>query len=166
MARDPVCGMTVDPEKAAAQVDLDGETYFFCAKGCAQEFSANPERYLDQAPAAHASAVAKLTAIQPAALSLVPRPDQKQIRYTCPMHPEVIQLGPGACPTCGMALEPMDIAVEETPEAEYISMRNRCYFSAILTVPVLVLGMFGEKLGLHLSGAIRNWIELLLATPV
>jgi len=166
MARDPVCGMTVEPEKAAAQLDHDGETYFFCAKGCAQKFSANPERYLNQASAAHTSAAAKLAAIQPAALSLVPRSDENQIRYTCPMHPEVIQLGPGACPKCGMALEPMDIAVEETPDAEYISMRNRFYFSAILTVPVLALGMFGEKLGLHLSGAIRNWIELLLATPV
>src|SRR5258707_3008426 len=166
MARDPVCGMTVDPEKAAAQVDLDGETYFFCAKAGAKKFSANPERYLDKAPAAHASAVAKLTAIQPAALSLVPRPDQKQIRYTCPMHPEIIQLGPGACPKCGMALEPMDIATEETPDVEYISMRNRFFFSAVLTVPVFVLGMFGKKLGLHLSGKLCNWIELLLATPV
>ena len=63
-----------------------------------------------------------------------------------------------------MALEPMDIAAEETPDAEYISMRNRFYCSAILTVPVLVPGIFGEKLGLHLSGDVRNWIELLLAT--
>src|SRR6266404_985250 len=167
MARDPVCGMTVDPAKAAAHFEHHGETYFFCAKGCAQKFSANPKRYLNRLPAAApASAAAKLTAIEPAAASPVPTPEQKQIRYTCPMHPEIIQLGPGACPKCGMALEPMDITAEETPDAEYVAMRNRFYFSAILTAPVLILGMFGEKLGLHLSGAVGNWIELLLATPV
>src|SRR6267378_8672273 len=142
MARDPVCGMTVDPAKAAAHFEHHGETYFFCTKGCAQKFSANPERYLDPSlTAAPSSAEAKLTAIQPAAPSPVPAPTQKQVRYTCPMHHEVIQLGPGTCPKCGMALEPMDITAEETPEAEYISMRNRFYFSAIFTVPVLVLGM-------------------------
>jgi P-type Cu+ transporter len=167
MTRDPVCGMTVDPAKAAAHFEHHGETYFFCAKGCAQKFSANPEGYLNHLPtAAPASAAAKRTAIQPAAASPVLTPEQKQIRYTCPMHPEIIQLGPGACPKCGMALEPMDITAEGTPDAEYISMRQRFFFSAILTVPVLALGMFGEKLGLHLSGEVRNWIEFSLATPV
>ncbi len=167
MTRDPVCGMTVDSTKAAAHFEHRGETYFFCAKGCAEKFSANPERYLNPSPtAAPASSATNLTAIQPAAPSPVPAPAQEQIRYTCPMHPEIIRLGPGTCPKCGMALEPMDIAAEETPDAEYISMRNRFCFSAILTVPVLVLGMFGEKLGLPLSGELRNWIELLLSTPV
>jgi len=157
--------MTVDPAKAAAHFEHRGETYFFCAKGCAQKFSADPERYLNPSPtAAPSSAIATLASIRPAA----PRaaaPGQ-QTRYTCPMHPEIVQLGPGSCPKCGMALEPMDIVADETPDAEYISMRKRFFFSAILSVPVLVLGMFGAKLGLHLSGALRNWIELLLATPV
>jgi Cu+-exporting ATPase len=159
--------MTVDPAKAAAHFEHHGETYFFCAKGCAQKFSANPERYLNPSPtAAPASAAANLTAIQPAAPSPVPAPAQKQLRYTCPMHPEIIRLGPDTCPKCGMALEPMDIVAEETPDAEYMSMRKRFFFSAIATVPVLVLGMFGEKLGLLLSGEVRNWIELSLASPV
>jgi len=157
--------MTVDPAKAAAHFEHRGETYFFCAKGCAQKFSADPERYLNPSPtAAPSSAIATLASIRPAA----PRaaaPGQ-QTRYTCPMHPEIVQLGPGSCPKCGMALEAMDIVADETPDAEYISMRKRFFFSAILSVPVLVLGMFGAKLGLHLSGALRNWIELLLATPV
>ena len=167
MTRDPVCGMSVDSRKAAAHLEHRGETYFFCAKGCAQKFSANPERYLNRSPTpAPASAASELTAILPATPSLPSTPEQKQIRYTCPMHPEIIQLGPGACPKCGMALEPMDIASEETPDVEYISMRNRFLFSAILTAPVFVLGMFGKKLGLHLSGELCNWIELLLATPV
>jgi P-type Cu+ transporter len=167
MTRDPVCGMSVDSRKAAAHLEHRGETYFFCAKGCAQKFSANPERYLNRSPTpAPASAASELTVILPATPSLPSTPEEKQIRYTCPMHPEIIQLGPGACPKCGMALEPMDIATEETPDVEYISMRNRFFFSAILTVPVFVLGMFGRKLGLHLSGELCNWIELLLATPV
>jgi len=167
MTRDPVCGMSVDSRKAAVHLEHRGETYFFCAKGCAQKFSANPERYLNRSPTpAPASAASELAAILPATPSLPSTPEQKQIRYTCPMHPEIIQLGPGACPKCGMALEPMDIATEETPDVEYISMRNRFFFSAILTVPVFVLGMFGKKLGLHLSGELCNWIELLLATPV
>jgi len=167
MTRDPVCGMSVDSRKAAAHLEHRGETYFFCAKGCAQKFSANPERYLNRPPTpAPASAASELTAILAATPSLPSTPEQKQIRYTCPMHPEIIRLGPGACPKCGMALEPMDIATEETPDVEYISMRNRFFFSAILTVPVFVLGMFCKKLGPHLSGELCNWIELLLATPV
>jgi P-type Cu+ transporter len=166
MARDPVCGMTVDPAENAAHLEHHGETYFFCAKGCAQKFAAHPERYLNRLPTAKpTSSAAKLTEIRPAA-PREPMPEQKQIRYTCPMHPEIIQLGPGACPKCGMALEPLDITAEETPDAEYISMRKRFWFSAILAVPVLVIGMSGEKLGMHLSGEVRNWIELSLATPV
>src|SRR5947207_9053016 len=166
MTRDPVCGMTVDPAKAAAHFEHRGETYFFCAKVCAQKFAANPERYLNpSSPAAPPSSATDLTAT-PAAAQRAPSPRQKQIRYTCPMHPEIIRLGPGSCPKCGMALEPMDIVAEEKLDPEYLSMGNRFWFSAILTVPVLVLGMFGEKLGWHFSGEIRNWIELSLATPV
>src|SRR5712672_1251845 len=165
MARDPVCGMTVDPAKAAAHFEHRGETYFFCARGCAQKFSADPQRYLNPSPtAAPSSAIATHASIRPAA-PRAPAAGQ-QTRYTCPMHPEIVQLGPGSCPKCGMALEPMDIVADETPDAEYLSMRKRFFFSAILSVPVLVLGMFGARLGLHLSGALRNWIELLLATPV
>src|SRR5438132_8117783 len=107
MTRDPVCGMNVDTAKAAAHFEHNGKTYVFCAKGCAQKFSANPGRYLDPSPTAPpVGAAAKLTAIRSAAPSTVPAPAQKQIRYTCPMHPEIIRLGPGACPKCGMALEP------------------------------------------------------------
>src|SRR5258708_5075211 len=157
MARDPVCGMTVDPAKAAAQLDHRGETYFFCAKGCAQKFAANIEHYLSQSSAPFVAMSTVSNSMKPATPS-EPTPERKQIRYTCTMHPEIIQLGPGACQKCGMALEPMDITAEETPDAEYISMRKRFWFSAILTVPVLALGMFGERLGMHLSGGVRNWI--------
>jgi len=170
MARDPVCGMTVDPAKAAAHAEHKGETYYFCAKGCAQKFSANPEKYLQPASLIPAIVPAMVTAINPAPIaspaSVPPAAAAKQVRYTCPMHPEVIQIGPGACPKCGMALEPMDVVAEESVDPEYASMSKRFWLSLILSVPVFVLEMFGEKLGLPLSGTIVHWIEFVVAAPV
>ncbi|HEY1422408.1 MAG TPA: HAD-IC family P-type ATPase, partial [Candidatus Acidoferrum sp.] len=165
MARDPVCGMTVEPAKAAARMEHAGETYYFCGKGCAQKFSANPEKYLHPAPVAATHSSPALISIQPAATPAAAI-DAKQIRYTCPMDPEIIQMGPGVCPKCGMALEPMDIMAEDAPDPEYDSMRKRFWFSAVLSVPVLVLGMVGERLGMRVSGAILHWIEFALAAPV
>src|SRR4030095_4360016 len=103
MARDPVCGMTVDPATAAAHVEHRGETYYFCAKGCAHRFSATPEQYLQAVPApvAESSSHAQHRVSIPGVT-----PQQKTIRYTCPMHPEVLQWGPSTCPKCGMGLEP------------------------------------------------------------
>jgi len=161
--------MTVDPAKAAAHVEHRGETYYFCAKGCALKFSANPEKYLQ--PAQLIPAIAPMVkTIQVAPISspanVPPADAAKQVRYTCPMHPEVIQFGPGSCPKCGMALEPIDIVAEESVDPEYQSMNKRFWLSLILSVPVFVLGMFGEKLGLPLSGTVLHWIEFVLAAPV
>jgi Cu+-exporting ATPase len=166
MARDPVCGMTVDPAKAAAHAEHQGETYYFCAKGCAQKFSANPEKYLQAAPLIPVTAPAKIIAIQAAPIATPtasPVAATTQIRYTCPMHPEVLQFGPGSCPKCGMALEPMDIVAEESVDPEYQSMSKRFWVSSILSVPVLVLG---DRLFLHLSGLELHWFEFFLAAPV
>jgi len=88
------------------------------------------------------------------------------VRYTCPMDPEIVQIGPGACPICGMALEPMDVVAEEQPDPEYDSMRKRFWVSAALSLPLLILSMFGEWLGLHWQSGTRNAVEFLLATPV
>jgi P-type Cu+ transporter len=90
----------------------------------------------------------------------------KNVRYTCPMHPEIVQIGPGTCPKCGMALEPMDIVAEEQAEPEYESMRKRFWVSVAFSLALLVLSMFGEMLGLRLQPGTKNAIELLLATPV
>src|ERR1700688_3807593 len=120
MARDPVCGMTVDPAKAAAHFEHHGETYFFCARGCAQKFSADPERYLNLSPAAApSSAIATLASIRPAA-PRAPAPGQ-QTRYTCPMHPEIVQLGPRSGPERGRELERTDIVDDATPDAGFVS---------------------------------------------
>ena len=100
-----------------------------------------------------------------AAPSLAAGPE-KEIRYTCPMHPEIIRFGPGTCPICGMALEPMDVFAEVEADPEYDSMRLRFWVSAALSLPVLLLSMLGESFSLHLTPAIRNVVEFLLATPV
>ncbi len=195
MERDPVCGMSVDPGKAAAKVEHSGKTYYFCAPGCAKRFQQAPEKYLQSAHAAPSPLVSLHAASQsshsaalatdeaepaqhPASvvtahghaehkpISEKSSPAGKQVRYTCPMHPEIVQIGPGSCPICGMALEPMDVFAEVEADPEYDSMRLRFWISAVLSVPLLVLGMFGESLGLHIAPNALHWIELALATPV
>jgi len=143
-ALDPVCGMTVDPQHAAGSSVYQGKTYYFCSKGCVAKFETDPEKYLH--PTAPPEPMdAKSTAAG--------------VEYTCPMHPEVRQIGPGSCPKCGMALEPVTFTAANVDEVnpEYIDMRRRFWISAALTAPLLVL-MF---LGTHL-----RWVEFALATPV
>ncbi len=166
MERDPVCGMNVEPAKAAATRQLVGKTYYFCARKCAERFDRAPEQFLAVPCASPMGGSGAPVSEKSVAFTPASSAEQKEIRYTCPMHPEVVQWGPGTCPKCGMALEPMDIVSEERPDSEYASMRRRFWLSALFTAPVLVLGMLGERLGFHLSGAVRNWVELLLAAPV
>jgi P-type Cu+ transporter len=149
MERDPVCGMTVAPETAKASVEHAGKRYFFCAEGCARRFQQDPEKYLTPAkPTASTVSAAQ------------------GVRYTCPMHPEIVQIGPGTCPKCGMALEPMDIVAEEQVDPEYESMRKRFWVAAVLSVPVLIISMAGDSVGLSMAPATKNAIQLLLTTPV
>jgi P-type Cu+ transporter len=155
--KDPVCGMVVDPQKAAGKVEHDGKTYYFCSARCAERFRNEPEKFL----AAPGTAGMERKASPVAAPAVA-----KNVRYTCPMHPEIVQIGPGTCPKCGMALEPMDMVAEEQADPEYESMRRRFWVSAAVSLPLLVLSMFGEMLGLRVQPGTRNAIELLLATPV
>ena len=147
---DPVCGMSVDPQKTAHHATHAGNDYHFCSAGCRDRFVADPDRYL--------GAVA------------VPVPDdQPGMIWTCPMHPEVRQDHPGACPICGMALEPAMVTADEGPSAELIDMTRRFWIGLVLSLPVLVLEMGG-----HLFPALHHlipmkasiWIQFLLATPV
>lgn len=144
--KDPVCGMDVNPATAKHRHEHDGETYFFCSGGCKEKFAADPVKYLEKREA--------------------PPADPRAI-YTCPMHPEVEQRGPGACPKCGMALEPMDGGGAEDT-SEYDAMARRFWASLFFSVPLLAISM-GEMLpGLHdtLMRPVWNWVELALATPV
>ena len=164
LAKDPVCGMSVSPAKPVATCQRDGNSYFFCSTRCAERFAKEPQRFLS----APGTGGMEPTPAKPAAPSAVPQHANK-IRYTCPMHPEVIQLGPGVCPKCGMALEPMDIVAsspDDQPDPEYLSMRNRFWLSTILSAPLLIVAMFGHRMTLPISASALHWLELLLAAPV
>ncbi|OLB35539.1 MAG: copper-translocating P-type ATPase [Acidobacteria bacterium 13_2_20CM_57_17] len=167
--KDPVCGMTVTPEKAAAKIEHAGNRYYFCSKGCAERFSSEPEKFL-AAPAVagmqHGSASAEHGAAhRPDVAASRVTTDEKKIRYTCPMHPQIIQVGPGSCPICGMALEPMDVFAEVEADPEYESMLLRFWISAVLSLPLLLLSMLGDLVGVHLTPSVRNGVEFFLATP-
>jgi Cu+-exporting ATPase len=154
--KDPVCGMMVDPQKAAGKVEHAGKTYFFCSPRCQERFEKEPEKFL----------ATPGTAGMEHAHPTTPPASAQNIRYTCPMHPEIVQIGPGSCPICGMALEPMDIVAGEQADPEYDSMRKRLWVGAALSLPLLVLSMAGDALGFHFGPGVMNGIELLLASPV
>ncbi|MFU0507013.1 heavy metal translocating P-type ATPase [Pseudaminobacter sp. NGMCC 1.201702] len=150
VVRDPVCGMTVDPDTARHRTRHDGRDFYFCSAGCKAKFEADPETYLGERP-------------QPA-------PAPKGTKYTCPMHPEIIRDEPGSCPICGMALEPMGVPTgEEGPNPELVDFTRRFWVSAALSIPLLVLTM-GPMIGLPVRDwfgeRLAIWIELALATPV
>jgi Cu+-exporting ATPase len=154
--KDPVCGMMVDPQKSAGKIEHAGKTYFFCSPRCAERFEKEPKKFL----------AAPGTAGMEHARAALPPPSAQNIRYTCPMHPEIVQIGPGSCPICGMALEPMDIVAGEQADSEYDSMRKRLWVGAALSLPLLVLSMAGDAIGLHFASGMKNGVELLLASPV
>jgi heavy metal translocating P-type ATPase len=168
---DPVCGMSVDPGTAEHQLLHDGETVYFCSGHCQAKFAADPGRYAttpahapqhdgqDHGGHDHAG--------QGGAGVLADEADV--VEYTCPMHPEIRQPGPGACPICGMALEPVTATADTGPSQELVSMTRRFWVGVVLSLPVLVLGMGGDLFpAIHdlLSPAASNWAQLVLATPV
>ena len=156
-ATDPVCGMTVDSSTSKRRFTYKGTDYFFCSDGCKTRFEAEPEKFL--APkhdhAAHAGHSHSHDVDVPAGAI-----------YTCPMHPEIRQVGPGSCPICGMALEPETISLDHKPDPELIDMTRRFWISLALTLPIFVLDMTVHLGGLHLlSPQTSNWISFALATP-
>jgi Cu+-exporting ATPase len=150
--KDPVCGMWVDPYRSQHHAEYEGRTYHFCSKGCRTKFVANPRKYLEK------------EARPPA----VPQPVKDDVIYTCPMHPEIRQAGPGSCPICGMALEPLMAGAETGPNPELIDMTRRLWVGLTLTIPVVVLemGAHFSSLGHLIPATASNWVQLVLATPV
>jgi Cu+-exporting ATPase len=148
---DPVCGMAVDPATAKHQAEHGGATYHFCSAGCRDEFVAEPARFL--AASTEASR---------------PQPAPSGAIYTCPMHPQIRQVGPGHCPICGMALEPEIASAAGGPSAELVDMTRRFWVALALSIPVVALEMGGHLTKLHMLApeAVSNWIQLALATPV
>jgi P-type Cu+ transporter len=164
MEKDPVCGMAVEARKAAGKFDHQGKTYFFCSARCAERFAAEPQKFL-AAPGMAGMEPAGPTA-QPNAGATHRQSPAQGIRYTCPMDPQIVQIGPGTCPICGMALEPMDIVADLQADPEYTSMLKRFWFGVTLTAPLLVISMLGGMVGFHVPPGTKNSLELLLASPV
>ena len=146
--RDPVCGMTVDPQKAVHRATHAGTDYFFCCAGCRTKFEGDPARYLAGSPRPQPAAPAGTI-------------------YTCPMHPEIRQVGPGSCPICGMALEPELVTADAGPSEERIDMERRLWIGLALAVPVVILDMGGHLFNLHtlVPPAVSTWLQFALATP-
>jgi Cu+-exporting ATPase len=148
---DPVCGMKVLPQKAAATLKRAGRTWYFCSQGCKAKFEASPGKY------------------DGSTLRVSEPKTSIASQYTCPMHPEVLSPKPGTCPKCGMALEPV-AATESTANPELVSMTRRFWVSAALTLPLLAIMVSdivpGRPLQQLLEGPLLGWIELALATPV
>ena len=161
--RDPVCDMLVQPETAAGRYEHAGNTYYFCSRNCLDRFRLNPAQFLDRSK--------ELVALDP-----VPHPPParthapEKAQYTCPMHPEIRQPQPGACPICGMALEPVEPVEAESASPELVDMTRRFWVCLILTAPILALAMSDMIPGLQLRHRVSSrwiaWLQLLLATPV
>ncbi|NUQ32440.1 MAG: heavy metal translocating P-type ATPase, partial [Dermatophilaceae bacterium] len=176
LLKDPVCGMDVDPSTAQHHVELDGHDYYFCSVGCRNAFEADPSSFLEPGhpssePAHgthghHHHDTAGHAAPTPTAGPAAPVGDITE--WTCPMHPEIRRPGPGTCPICGMALEPVTVTAESGPNPELADMTRRFWVALVLSVPVLVLSM-GRELITPLEDAVSataaNWAQLVLATP-
>ena len=150
--KDPVCGMTVDPGTTEHHASHAGRDYHFCSAGCRTKFVADPDRYLSPNPSAAQEDVPEGTI------------------YTCPMHPEIRQEGPGSCPICGMALEPETFSLDSGPDPEYIDMRRRFWISAAFSLPLFLYAMGdmipGQPFQSWFDPGTATWVQLLLATPV
>ena len=148
IAIDPVCGMKVKVATAKNTTLHAGHTYYFCSPKCLVKFTGDPDKYLKPQPT-----------------EALPMPAPPGTIFTCPMHPEVRQVGPGSCPLCGMALEPAEVTLGQGPNEELLDMTRRLWIGGALAVPVVALDMGGHLLGLH-SNWPTSWIEMLFATPV
>jgi len=152
--QDPVCGMNVTPEEAAGRFDYRGTTYYFCSGHCLEKFRQHPEDFTTEARMRTQRAAA----------------GGNRREYTCPMHPEVVQAGPGSCPKCGMDLEPLLVSPDEEESPELADMRRRFWVALAVSVPVAVsaMGMHlpGRPLERVMSAEAWGWLEFALSTPV
>jgi Cu+-exporting ATPase len=157
-ALDPVCGMTVDPNNAAGSFEYQGKTYYFCSTHCVHRFRKNPESFLNKAPQ------------QIIGITRPPKPVARDQKFTCPMHPEIVRDGPGSCPLCGMALEPVTVTLDQEENPELKDMSRRFWIAVALAIPVFALGMSdlipGQPVQQLIPMSTLQWVQLILATPV
>ncbi|MEO7865786.1 MAG: heavy metal-binding domain-containing protein, partial [Sphingomicrobium sp.] len=158
LSRDPVCGMKVDTRSAKFRHDLGDTTYYFCSAGCRDKFTADPDRYLNP-PATD-------PAVTHPAMGSLPEAAAGSI-WTCPMHPQIRRDGPGSCPICGMALEPLEPSLEEQANPELTDMSRRFWVSAALALPLVILTFGADLFNWHpLPMRTSMWVQMALATPV
>jgi Cu+-exporting ATPase len=171
--RDPVCGMEVEPSRAAGRSEYQGRTYYFCARSCQARFEQDPARYVRQGGGPSPNREGGLVLLQAAPVprpALAPAP-AAGVKYTCPMHPEIVRDRSGSCPICGMALEPV-VATGEGEEVnpELVAMQRRFWVGAVLTAPLLLIAMAEMVPGVDWTRVVPSrlwpWIQLGLATPV
>ncbi|MCH7852690.1 MAG: YHS domain-containing protein, partial [Candidatus Marinimicrobia bacterium] len=171
MFNDPICGMTVTKEATVGTQEWEGVTYGFCSQHCRDTFTSDPAKFVALAKQNDPDTfgASETMAASHAAHDSDKVHDEGAV-YTCPMHPEVVQSGPGSCPICGMALEPRTVTLDEEANPELEDMSRRFWASTALTLPLLVLTMgemlTGSPLVQGLSGALGSWLALALATPV
>jgi Cu+-exporting ATPase len=169
--KDPVCGMDVDPSSSEHGAEHDGQTYHFCSGHCRAKFETSPATYVNPDAAhqhEHGHGHRGQHAGATAATATAPTPGEAT-EWTCPMHPEIRRPGPGSCPICGMALEPVMVTADSGPSPELADMTRRFWVGVVLSIPVLLLGMSGDLFpAIHevISPQASNWIQLVLATPV
>jgi len=165
---DPVCGMKVDPSVAEHAVDHRGEQFYFCSAGCKGKFLADPGQYTGHGFPDRAAGGRAGHATEPGHGQPTPS-EGESVEYTCPMHPEIRQDGPGTCPICGMALEPVIVTADTGPSEELRDMTRRFWVGVVLSIPVVILGMGRDLVPwLHdnISATASAWTQLVLATPV
>ena len=166
---DPVCGMTVTPGSEADRIEHEGVTHLFCSEHCADKFRSDPQRYLSASEQTSGSTRDHGSSHKHAGHGARTQDGPADAIYTCPMHPEVRQVGPGDCPKCGMALEPLD-ATAEQDDTELHDMTLRFWIGAVFTTPLLIYVMgsmvFGDPFHRWISPAASQWAELVLSTPV
>ena len=194
---DPICGMTVDPASAAGSTTYEGKTYYFCSTHCLNKFKQDPQKYLAPSvsrpigirrevkepastsaddytcpmhPEVRASAHSSCPKCGMALEPIAPMQFGEKVEYTCPMHPEIVRDQPGSCPICGMALEPRTVALTDEENPELTDMRRRFWVGAVLSLPVLIIGMSelipGAPLQAAVSMRVLTWLQLGLASPV
>ena len=132
--------MIVDPARTRHRAEHEGATYFFCGPECREKFVADPARFSLPLPEGEAP----------------PKAAPSGTIYTCPMHPQIRQVGPGNCPICGMTLEPVTVTADSGPSAELVDMTRRFWIGLVLTVPVIALEMGGHLTGLQMLAPGRN----------
>src|SRR3954464_6555719 len=173
LVQDPVCGMDVDPATSERHLERDGHDYYFCSAGCHATFEAQPQAYL-AGPARHAGSGHDPDAHDPDAHDHTAHPRRERssdaadaglevAEWTCPMHPEIRRPGPGTCPICGMALEPVTVTAGSGPNPELTDITRRFWVGVALSIPVFLLGMGGDLFpALHevISARASNWVQL------